>query len=587
MKGRDKALLSIKGEEIESKVSVPLQEGRIVFLEKTRSGDSKEFRILQPDNVRSSENLAASAQSEGGTGAFQKIIDLLEKLQIKPNDISTPNKQGKHGTSESFNINVENLFKSIMDSVQADSSSNASKSILSLSESLAVSHEKSPSSTEPLKIFIKDLSSAFETAKISPREGTEKIKDLLRQVVSGSSDITSAKFSAFASIRDSLKETLDLLLKTPVDTDRILPGSVASKIESLIENLKGRIEKLQGNTENMTGNIQEKLSESGFVHSGQLVNTESLKNLIKNFAAALGSKMGPDEVRLPENIQSLLVAAISDSSEIPQEIKNAIKNLLDSAPVQLSDATVTADSKSSDGKTMSLEAKMEKLMATLQEIALKSETAQEDFLHNLIKGSGISWENRISEALGKPEELSRIAAQQDDIKAILLDALSDSSLLSPDVGKTLEAALDSLENLQMLNRMSVYDGGVFVLPFPVFSDNRFTFGQIFFDFSERQDKENREKPFRVSVLLDMTALGKVRADLSFMKKAVSGTVIVDSESSRQIIAENLSELEKKLIAQGFESANFGVRFPRSHDELESSSIFSKMVDHSGGLSLTV
>lgn len=84
------------------------------------------------------------------------------------------------------------------------------------------------------------------------------------------------------------------------------------------------------------------------MQSGQSVNTEPLKNLIKILAAL--DKIRPDEVRLPENIQSLLVSAIS--SEVPQEIKNAIKNLLDSAPVQLPDPTITADRKSADGKPM-------------------------------------------------------------------------------------------------------------------------------------------------------------------------------------------------------------------------------------------
>lgn len=521
MTGNDRAFLSIKGEGIEAKVSVSLKEGSVIFLEKTKPGASAEFRILQPDNARSAKNLAALAQSEGGAGAFPRIVNLLSKFQIQPSVTSNERYSGPLP----FKTKIENLIQTFQNAVFKSDS-----------------HQ-----TVSARNLVRDIRMAMEGMQSDIKGGSEKINGLLQNALSGSSGFSS-------DTRTAIRETLDAIKNMP--TDKKTAEAVNVKAGNLIQTLN------------------DKAVNSDIPVAG------SVRNLVRDIVVLLDKIQASDKA-LPEDMQKFFMTALSDSSGFSSDIKASIRILMNSVKREISDAGIRGKA------SVPLDAKMKDLMHALGDVSLKSENPQPDFIRNLVRNSGMSWENKLVDAIGKPDEMLMIASQSDDIKGILLDALSDSSVLPPDVGKTLEAALDSIENLQILNRISVSDGGVFVLPFPVFSDGTFTFGRIFFDFSDRQDKESKEKPFRVSVLLDMTALGKIRADLSFMKKSVSGSVIVESESSRQIFAENLPELEQKLVSQGFESASFGVRFSRNHDELESSSLFSKMVDQSDGLSLTV
>ncbi|WP_027360527.1 flagellar hook-length control protein FliK [Desulforegula conservatrix] len=233
------------------------------------------------------------------------------------------------------------------------------------------------------------------------------------------------------------------------------------------------------------------------------------------------------------------------------------------------------------------EPRLEKLMQLIENISLKSDETKPAFLNNLIKDGGLSWENKLAESALNPENVQTPIETQHDIKGMILDLLSDTSSLSPEVGKTLESALASLENLQLMNKISTSEAGVFFLPFPIMFEGSFSFGQIFFDLPEESQAENSEKPFRVSLILNMTEIGKLKADVSFLKKKISGTVIVSSEETRDLFIENLPDLENNLLARGFESADFSVRIPRSSSELDSSSVFSSMVEKNDGFNILV
>lgn len=233
------------------------------------------------------------------------------------------------------------------------------------------------------------------------------------------------------------------------------------------------------------------------------------------------------------------------------------------------------------------EPRLEKLMQVMERISLKSEDPKIDFLENLIKGSGLAWEKKLGDSLIEQVGFQNQAKPEEDIKALILDLLSDAPSLSPEVGKTLESALSSIENLQMMNRISTSENGVFFLPFPILFDGSFSFGQVFFDLPDEKQAEEREKPFRVSVVLNMTELGKLKADISFLKKKISGTIVVSSEEVRGLFLDNISALEDSLIARGFEAADFTVRTPRISGEIDSSAVFSAMVEKKDGFNILV
>lgn len=188
----------------------------------------------------------------------------------------------------------------------------------------------------------------------------------------------------------------------------------------------------------------------------------------------------------------------------------------------------------------------------LYEMALKSDKPDKNFLPKLIDKSGIVWEKKVAQILinSKPSEDMKAILdilQSRDMKGNILKALLASDPRKPEAMKMAASFSETIENFQLLNHSSS-ESGRFLLPFPVFSESGFNFGQLLIDTGDKTKKDNKDadKLIRISFLLDMTRLGPLRADFSILKNEITGRFLLKDDDTCQYVKSMIPELKEKL-----------------------------------------
>lgn len=186
----------------------------------------------------------------------------------------------------------------------------------------------------------------------------------------------------------------------------------------------------------------------------------------------------------------------------------------------------------------------------LLDLALKSGKADKAFLPKLIEKSGMTWENKTAKLMQEPvpdlkQSLALLLNQ--DIKALIRKELLMAGPDHPESLNTAASFSETLENFQLLNKHSS-ESGRFLLPFPVFSENAFRFGQLLIDTGgkNRNGESSADKLINISFLLDMSLLGPLRADFSILKKEISGRFLLTDEETCQYFRSMIPELKKRL-----------------------------------------
>ena len=215
----------------------------------------------------------------------------------------------------------------------------------------------------------------------------------------------------------------------------------------------------------------------------------------------------------------------------------------------------------------------------LEKMALKSSKTDEQFLPRLMDKGGLLLEKKLAAVLQQqdPASAARVTDRQLPDKQVqqvplpdkqqlakLLHTVTAEDLkgtvlkqaLSPAMGTDAKSSgtaglVQTLENLQLLNTQSA-ESGRYLLPFPVLAEAGFTLGQLLVDVGEDKDSEAKKKMIRVSLLLDMTYLGPVRADVSILDKAVTGRFLLENEDTRAFVASMIPVLKKQLADADFQ-----------------------------------
>ena len=215
----------------------------------------------------------------------------------------------------------------------------------------------------------------------------------------------------------------------------------------------------------------------------------------------------------------------------------------------------------------------------LEKMALKSSKTDEQFLPRLMDKGGLLLEKKLAAVLQQqdPASAARVTDRQLPDKQVqqvplpdkqqlakLLHTVTAEDLkgtvlkqaLSPAMGTDAKSSgaaglVQTLENLQLLNTQSA-ESGRYLLPFPVLAEAGFTLGQLLVDVGEDKDSEAKKKMIRVSLLLDMTNLGPVRADVSILDKAVTGRFLLENEDTRAFVASMIPVLKKQLADADFQ-----------------------------------
>ena len=207
-------------------------------------------------------------------------------------------------------------------------------------------------------------------------------------------------------------------------------------------------------------------------------------------------------------------------------------------------------------------ARLNKLRDLLFSLSLKSELPDNGFLPRLLERSGMLWEKNLASIVRSESTRSGKAdfnrtdfdrARQEDLKGYILSLLSrvdpeDKEQLLP-----LREFVDAIEKFQVLNSHSS-DSSRYLIPFPIFSNDSFSFGQLFFDLGGEKNEARPDAPrlVRVSLFLTMTNLGALRVDLSVLNKDISAMFQVEDDSVVSFIKTMMPTLRKRLRSHGFQ-----------------------------------
>ncbi|MBF0389569.1 MAG: flagellar hook-length control protein FliK [Desulfamplus sp.] len=212
-------------------------------------------------------------------------------------------------------------------------------------------------------------------------------------------------------------------------------------------------------------------------------------------------------------------------------------------------------------------------------VSLKSEKVEINFLPKLIEKSGMLMERKLADiaqniSLSDPKStldqkndqtksLLNFAANfvKDDIKGAILNFIAEStskeSFSSESLQdiKVFQEFIQNLENVQILNS-HISESGKYIIPLPMFASDMFSFGQLLIDLGQKdKDDDNPSSKenslLKVSLLLDMTNLGPIRADFSILKDNITGGFQVNSEEIADFFNLMLPELKERLLAHGY------------------------------------
>ena len=197
-------------------------------------------------------------------------------------------------------------------------------------------------------------------------------------------------------------------------------------------------------------------------------------------------------------------------------------------------------------------AKMKGVKELLYDMALKSDKPDKTFLPKLIEKSGMVWEKNVARILLGNKSSPDIKAGLDillkqDVKGNILKELL---VAGPQRFETLKMAAffsETMENFQLLNHHSS-DSGRFLLPFPIFNEHAFSFGQLLIDTGDKTKDNNKDgdKVIHISFLLNMTRLGPLRADFSILKNQITGRFLLKDNDTCEYVKSMIPELTTKL-----------------------------------------
>ncbi len=222
-----------------------------------------------------------------------------------------------------------------------------------------------------------------------------------------------------------------------------------------------------------------------------------------------------------------------------------------------------------------------KIKTLLSQWALHSAEPDHQILSKFLDAGGLLWEKKIGHLASLPVgDLIKAAPStlfSQDIKGLMLQLLKQYDTLDASARKMLTEFVQTIEKFQVLNQQ-VLDTGKSLIPFPIFGPDVFSFGQIFIDAGKqnKQSEKDSERVINVSLLLNMSNLGPVRADFSMFKKALSGGFKLANQETCDFIKHLLPRLKVRLIDNGYLVHELFCEVART-EEIESSSLVESLL----------
>lgn len=203
----------------------------------------------------------------------------------------------------------------------------------------------------------------------------------------------------------------------------------------------------------------------------------------------------------------------------------------------------------------------------LGKVALKSGKRDDLFLPRLLENMGMTLEKKMGGLLVSMDKTALKPALnallKQDLKGALLNLMAmekSGGAGDEPLSKSVKAMSNTLEGFQQLNSQST-ESNRFLLPFPILAGDQFNFGQLFVNTGKKGgDNESPEnRVIQLAFLLNMTALGSVRAEFSILKKAITGRFLLEDQESCDHIKALVPELKDRLSAIEYQAQKIECR----------------------------
>jgi len=182
-------------------------------------------------------------------------------------------------------------------------------------------------------------------------------------------------------------------------------------------------------------------------------------------------------------------------------------------------------------------------------------------LCKMIENSGIFWESKIKNVTGQKTIDSNQIGQliDSDLKGSLLRFISEAKGEETDALRLLSA----MKNIQMLDRLGFEQDRKIFLPLPVMlPDGHLIIIQLLFQFPPKEKEANENStgeklPLAISVLLELSKLGPIRADFNIKGKKVEGVFKIAVPETLKLIESGIPAFVKSLEDKGLKIQHIG------------------------------
>jgi len=233
------------------------------------------------------------------------------------------------------------------------------------------------------------------------------------------------------------------------------------------------------------------------------------------------------------------------------------------------------------------------LLGMLKSLALNHDKTDKDFLARLMDKSGLLFEKKVSVLLKNssniPPKNGILDLFKNDIKGYVLNQLQAPGTHNTASLKALVEYSSNMENIQILNSLSS-ETGKYLIPFPVFANGSFSFGQLLLDLgfsNKKQKNKTRERIINISFLLNMSNIGALRADFSIYKKAISGVFKLSNPEICSYVKAMLPHLRTRLINSEYLVRNIECKVALKEDISPASFVESFVKDENRVLDIII
>lgn len=191
-----------------------------------------------------------------------------------------------------------------------------------------------------------------------------------------------------------------------------------------------------------------------------------------------------------------------------------------------------------------IQKRLEHLVRLLVDLSPQSGPVDDNFVKRLAQGLGV----------GGPKPQIREAVARlwsETLRAVEHDQLKDT----PEIRQLMEAAakvFKAADQIQTINQETFLKDQTVHMTFPLFWSGQADRGELLFKKPSRSEAGPEQAPLKVALLLSMSGLGRIKADMELKNKAVNGVIWTETQQVRQTIQQGVERLISNLSARGFQ-----------------------------------